>query len=55
MSVIHQNIVEKIVNQKSERLEKEIVELKACSNSRPTRVFKRLKKIQGPKKLGWKL
>ena len=46
------NIVDKLSKQKSGRLEKEIQALKSCSNSRPTRVFKLIEKIQGPKKAG---
>ena len=46
------NTVEKIMKQKSDRLEKEIYELKSCSNSRSTRAFKLVEKIRGPKKSG---
>ena len=50
--VNEKDVVDKITKQKSERLEQEIRELKSCSNSRPTRVFKLIEKIQGPKKGG---
>ena len=49
---IEVNTVEKIMKQKSDRLEKEIYELKSCSNSRSTRAFKLVEKIRGPKKSG---
>ena len=49
---VDQNVIEVITKQKSERLEKEIADLKASSSSRPTRVFKLLENIKGPKKGG---
>ena len=47
-----QKMIEDILKQKAERLQQEIKELKSSSTSRPTRTFKLLEKIQGPKKCG---
>ena len=45
-------VIDRIIKQKSDILQKEISDLKAGSLSRPARVFKLIEKIKGPKKMG---
>ena len=45
-------VIDRIIKQKSDILQKEISDLKAGSLSRPAQVFKLIEKIKGPKKVG---